>query len=34
VEKVYRTKVDLRVLGDEIKFVFFMSGNVNSRVPS
>ena len=34
MEKVYRTKVDLRVLGDEIKFVFFMSGNVNSRTPS
>lgn len=33
-EKVYRTKIDLRVLGDEIKFVFFMSGNVNSRTPS
>ena len=31
-EKVYRTKIDLRVLGDEIKFVFFMSGNVNSAM--
>tara|TARA_R110000824_G_scaffold18850_4_gene73970 strand:- start:22294 stop:26031 length:3738 start_codon:yes stop_codon:yes gene_type:complete len=31
VEKVYRTKIDFRVLGDEIKFVFFMSGNVDTK---
>jgi hypothetical protein len=28
MEKVYRTKIDLRVLGDEIKFSFFISGNI------
>ena len=28
MEKVYRTKIDLRVLGDKIKFNFFISGKV------
>ena len=27
-KKVYRTKIDLRVLGDKIKFNFFISGKV------
>ena len=31
MEKVYRTKIDFRVLGDEIKFVFFMSGDVGVK---
>ena len=31
MEKVYRTKIDLRVLGDEIKFNFFISGQSNGK---
>ena len=27
MKKIYRTKIDLKVLGDEIKFVFFMSSS-------
>jgi len=32
MEKIYRSKIDLRVLGEEIKFNFFISGNVSNRV--
>ena len=30
MEKIYRSKIDLRVLGKEIKFNFFISGNISN----